>query len=33
MKSDYKALIIKLLQKATEKQLERLYYFIRDFLN
>ena len=29
----YKKLIIELLNKANNKQLERLYYFIRAFLS
>ncbi len=32
-KNDFKKLIICLLDKATEKQLERLYYFIKKFLS
>ena len=32
MKRNYKKLIVELLEKASEKQLERLYYFIKKFL-
>lgn len=32
MKKDYKKMIIELLEKASEKQLERLYHFINAFL-
>lgn len=32
MKKEYKTLIIDLLQKASEKQLERLYHFIFEYL-
>lgn len=32
MKRNYKKSIIELLEKASEKQLERLYYFIKKFL-
>ncbi len=30
---NYKSLIIQLLEKATEKQLERLYFFVVTFLS
>lgn len=30
---DYKSIILELLDKASELQLERLYYFIRAFLS
>lgn len=32
-KEDYLSKIIKMLNQATEKQLERLYYFIKAFLS